>query len=110
GRGTNLQPQTGRTLVGLMSRDSYPLGNENANIPSLQKPNPQTPMVEATGWVINANGQVELVTHAPQLTPQTPWYTPADCHTLNSQNSTHTTLPRSPSLSRASVQEESLER
>lgn len=104
GRGTNLQPQTGRTPDGLMSRDSYPKGYENANTPSLQKPNPQTPMVEATGWVINAKGQVELVTHAPELTPQTPWYTPADCHTLNSHNSTHTTLPRSPSLSRASVQ------
>lgn len=104
GRGTNLQPQTGRTPVGLMSRDSYPKGYENANTPSLQKPNPQPPMVEATGWVINAKGQVELVTHAPELTPQTPWYTPADCHTLNSQNSSQTTLPRSPSPSRASVQ------
>ncbi len=52
---------------------------------SLQKPNSQTPIVEATGWVINAKGQVELVTQAPQLTPQTPWSTPTDCHILNSR-------------------------
>ncbi|HEY9611746.1 S-layer family protein [Allocoleopsis sp.] len=46
---------------------------------------PQSPLVEATGWVRNANGQVELVAHAPDVTPQNPWSRPTDCQTLNSR-------------------------
>jgi large exoprotein involved in heme utilization and adhesion len=94
GRGTNLDTQSGLRPTALTTpRYSQPSENGNANIPlpthllfpSLQKPNSQTPIVEATGWVINAKGQVELVTQAPQLTPQTPWYSPADCQILNSR-------------------------
>lgn len=46
---------------------------------------PQSPLVEATGWVRNADGQVELVAHAPDVTPQNPWSRPPDCQTFNSQ-------------------------
>ena len=45
----------------------------------------QSPLVEATGWVRNANGEVELVAHAPDVTPQNPWSRPPDCQMFNSQ-------------------------
>jgi len=38
------------------------------------------PLVEATGWVIGANGQVTLTAQAPTATLQIPWLTPAVCH------------------------------
>jgi len=38
------------------------------------------PLVEATGWVIGANGQVTLTAQAPTVTLQIPWLTPAICH------------------------------
>ncbi|HEY9830754.1 MAG TPA: S-layer family protein [Stenomitos sp.] len=46
---------------------------------------PQLPLVEATGWVRNARGEVELVAHAPDVTPQKPGFRPPDCQTFNSQ-------------------------
>lgn len=42
------------------------------------------PLVEATGWVINANGQVELLADVPNATSHTSWQRPADCPTLTS--------------------------
>lgn len=45
---------------------------------------PQSPLVEATGWVRNAEGEVELVAYAPDVTPQNPGFRPPDCQTLNS--------------------------
>jgi large exoprotein involved in heme utilization and adhesion len=44
----------------------------------------QLPIVEATGWLINAKGEVELVAPVTQNSPQTPWFRPANCYTLNS--------------------------
>lgn len=38
-----------------------------------------TPIVEASGWVIDRNGNIELVAQVPQLNPHSPWQTPADC-------------------------------
>jgi filamentous hemagglutinin family protein len=38
-----------------------------------------TPLVEATGWVTTANGQVELVDHTPEVTPRALSLTPASC-------------------------------
>ncbi|MGF2036843.1 MAG: filamentous hemagglutinin N-terminal domain-containing protein [Nostoc sp. CmiVER01] len=37
------------------------------------------PIVEASGWVIDNNGHIELVAQVPQLNPRSPWQTPADC-------------------------------
>ncbi|MEH2256167.1 two-partner secretion domain-containing protein [Nostoc sp.] len=37
------------------------------------------PIVEASGWVINRNGNIELVAQVPQLNPHSPWQTPASC-------------------------------
>ncbi len=39
------------------------------------------PIVEATGWVTNAKGEVVLVAQAPTVTPNIPWLTPTTCHT-----------------------------
>ncbi|HBY77005.1 MAG TPA: hypothetical protein DEG47_08360, partial [Cyanobacteria bacterium UBA11148] len=37
------------------------------------------PIVEATGWVINAKGEVILVADAPIISPHSPWHSPTDC-------------------------------
>ncbi|MDZ8263325.1 filamentous hemagglutinin N-terminal domain-containing protein [Nostoc sp. ChiQUE01b] len=37
------------------------------------------PIVEASGWVIDRNGNIELVAQVPQLNPHSPWQTPASC-------------------------------
>ncbi|MCC5647759.1 S-layer family protein [Nostoc sp. CHAB 5824] len=37
------------------------------------------PIVEASGWVINDNGNIELVAQVPQLNPHSPWQTPTSC-------------------------------
>ncbi|MCC5667919.1 filamentous hemagglutinin N-terminal domain-containing protein [Nostoc sp. CHAB 5784] len=38
-----------------------------------------TTIVEATGWVVNRNGNVELVAQVPGVTPHSSWQTPASC-------------------------------
>ena len=40
-------------------------------------------IVEATGWVIAANGDVILTSSAPTVTPHSSWQRTADCHLLN---------------------------
>ncbi|MBN4000320.1 hypothetical protein [Nostoc sp. LPT] len=51
--------------------------------------NPTSPtptrIVEATGWVIAANGDVILTSSAPTLTPHSSWQKTADCRALNQQ-------------------------
>lgn len=37
------------------------------------------PIVEASGWVIDRNGNIELLAQVPQLNPHSPWQTPASC-------------------------------
>ncbi|HAX80474.1 MAG TPA: hypothetical protein DCY88_32715, partial [Cyanobacteria bacterium UBA11372] len=39
----------------------------------------QTPLVEATRWRINAQGQVELIANLPIVNPDNLWYKPANC-------------------------------
>ena len=38
-----------------------------------------TPIVAATGWVKDRNGNLKLVTQVPQVNPDIPWQTPATC-------------------------------
>jgi filamentous hemagglutinin family protein len=38
-----------------------------------------SPIVEAQGWIINSQGQVELVAHVPDVTPNSFWYGSATC-------------------------------
>ncbi|MDZ8137866.1 MAG: S-layer family protein [Nostoc sp. DedQUE04] len=37
------------------------------------------PIVEASGWVIDRKGNIELVAEVPQLNPHSSWQTPASC-------------------------------
>ncbi|MEI2582670.1 S-layer family protein [Scytonema sp. PRP1] len=37
------------------------------------------PIVEATGWVIDANGDIILTANAPTVTPHSSWQTPTKC-------------------------------
>ncbi|MEW6492880.1 MAG: S-layer family protein [Cyanobacteriota bacterium] len=46
------------------------------------------PIVEAQGWMINAEGQVVLTAQAPTVTPQATWQTFATCHQKDTQVST----------------------
>jgi len=39
----------------------------------------RAPIVEAQGWIINSQGQVELVAHVPNVTPHSSWYKSATC-------------------------------
>ena len=41
--------------------------------------NPPTQIVEAQGWIVNKNGDVELVAFAPTATPHNPRFNPASC-------------------------------
>nr|NMG21708.1 filamentous hemagglutinin [Brasilonema bromeliae SPC951] len=38
-----------------------------------------TQIVEATGWIVDKNGNIELVAQAPGVTPHSSWQTPASC-------------------------------
>ncbi|AFY49760.1 filamentous haemagglutinin family N-terminal domain protein [Nostoc sp. PCC 7524] len=38
-----------------------------------------TAIVEVAGWVVDGNGNVELVAQVPALKPHSPWQTPASC-------------------------------
>ncbi|MCA1992556.1 MAG: hypothetical protein LDL41_11065 [Coleofasciculus sp. S288] len=40
-------------------------------------------IVEATGWVKTAEGQMILVAQTPAVTPQTPWLTSPSCERVN---------------------------
>ena len=52
----------------------------------LTTPNPQPQkIVEATGWVVNADGSVELVARPATGAAQNPWYRQADCGDLKAE-------------------------
>ncbi|MBH8554224.1 filamentous hemagglutinin N-terminal domain-containing protein [Nostocaceae cyanobacterium CENA357] len=38
-----------------------------------------TPIVEASSWVVNSNGNIQLVAQAPQIKPHSPWQTSTSC-------------------------------
>ncbi len=44
-----------------------------------QSPNPDSPIVEAQGWVIGAGGEVILTANPLAGTPHSPWQPPAAC-------------------------------
>jgi filamentous hemagglutinin family protein len=65
----------------------YPQIDNNLNT----KP---TEIVEAQGWVVDANGNVVLVATAPTATPHSSWQTPADCRTVESMKRSSLLLER----------------
>ena len=54
----------------------------------------KTEIVEAQGWVVDANGNVVLVATAPTATPHSSWQTPADCRTVESTKRSNLLLER----------------
>ncbi|MBD6615504.1 S-layer family protein [Komarekiella sp. 'clone 1'] len=53
--------------------------NQNSPTPKTRHPTrSQVPIIEARGWVMDANGQVTLVSHLPQ-TPSQSWYASSQC-------------------------------
>ncbi len=54
------------------------LTTSDRQLPITNSPIPNR-LVEATGWVINAQGQVELVADVPSMRPENYWYKPASC-------------------------------
>lgn len=54
--------------------------SQNSPTPKIQyaKPVSQPPIIEAQGWVVDANGQVTLVSQLPQTTSQS-WYASTQC-------------------------------
>lgn len=58
---------------------------DNREMPSRpSRTNLSSPIVEAQGWVMRADAQVELVAQVPQATHHAPWSKPADCSSFNS--------------------------
>jgi large exoprotein involved in heme utilization and adhesion len=51
---------------------------KNANVTSTTTATPE-PIVEATGWVVNAKGEVVLIAYAPTFTPHSSWQTSPKC-------------------------------
>jgi filamentous hemagglutinin family protein len=53
-----------------------------------------TEIVEAQGWVVDANGKITLVATAPTTTPHSSWETLADCRTVESTKRSNLLLER----------------
>jgi filamentous hemagglutinin family protein len=64
-------------------------GNKNSSLPNPQSPVPksQPQLMEATGWTLDAQGNVVLVASVPDGTPHSDWHRPPDCHTADRQGS-----------------------
>jgi filamentous hemagglutinin family protein len=60
--------------------EDEPTGTEPSPRKSAESPlPPPPPLVEATGWVMDAAGQVQLVANSPEVTPESFWYKPPEC-------------------------------
>ncbi|MBP5971167.1 filamentous hemagglutinin N-terminal domain-containing protein [Brasilonema sp. CT11] len=51
---------------------------KSSSVSTATKPTPE-PIVEATGWVFNAKGEVVFTADAPTTTPHSSWQTPTGC-------------------------------
>lgn len=75
------QPLQGTAIlqdVGLV--EDQPTSSETRGLPSGESPLPPAPpLVEATGWVMDAAGQVQLVANSPEVTPESFWYKQPQC-------------------------------
>lgn len=81
GRG-GLPADPNETLLGsTVWRDLRPRagGNSSVPIPISKTASVGTPMVEASGWIKNSNGEVELVVKSINSVSPNPWYKIANC-------------------------------
>ena len=79
------QPLRGSTvwqdlrLAGIQNQSratAQPVSTQSA---LMSQPPSNAPIVEAQGWVVEANGQLALIAQAPQAAGQNVWYIPAEC-------------------------------
>jgi hypothetical protein len=70
-----------------VSGEPYPQIGNNVNTKT-------TEIVEAQGWVVDANGKITLVATAPTVTPHSSWETPANCRTVESTKRSNLPLER----------------
>ncbi len=87
---------TGLTELGYPNTDSFnsqPSPEDRSSSSSEVSPNQNpnethTPtIVEAQGWIVNADGNVVLTAQATAVTPHSPGFNPATCYDLSSRNS-----------------------
>ncbi|WP_107670207.1 S-layer family protein [Cyanothece sp. BG0011] len=85
---------TGLTELGYPNTDSLnsiPLEQDRSSPTSEEhrhQSETHTPtLVEAQGWIINADGNVVLTAQAPAVTPHSPGLSPATCYDLSTRNS-----------------------
>ncbi|MBW4503846.1 MAG: filamentous hemagglutinin N-terminal domain-containing protein [Scytonema hyalinum WJT4-NPBG1] len=52
--------------------------HKSPSVSTLKNPTPE-PIIEATGWVFNAKGEVVFTADAPTTTPHQSWQNPASC-------------------------------
>ncbi|WP_073635297.1 two-partner secretion domain-containing protein [Scytonema sp. HK-05] len=63
-------------LITLNSEVAQPSTTAVSTTPTSPTP---PPIVEATGWVVDANGDIILTANAPTVTPHNSWQTPTKC-------------------------------
>ena len=87
------QPLRGRTIW----RDSRDLSLvPSSNSLPKEKNQPRSsisnssPLIEAQGWVLNSEGQIELVADVSRINPHSSWSRPTQCHTPSSPASEET--------------------
>ncbi len=61
------------------SRGATQSQSQTREHPHKSSANPPTQIVEAQGWIVNKNGDVELVAFAPTATPHNPRFNPTSC-------------------------------
>lgn len=64
------------------SAEQQQASTQKIPIPQSSVPNPQSPILEAQGWVVNEKRQVILTAQAPTVTLQGEWPRSAECKTL----------------------------
>jgi filamentous hemagglutinin family protein len=67
------------TLADLGRSDRIEGNRASVDIPSNLIAAESAPLVEASGWVTNSNGEVILTANAPSFTTDVPWLTPTSC-------------------------------
>ena len=72
------------TLIDWATRGES-LGKKISAANSGERSQTPTQIIEATGWVVNADGSVELVALAPTSSGQNPWYPSPDCGDLQDE-------------------------
>jgi filamentous hemagglutinin family protein len=85
---------TGLTELGYPNTDSInPMpSDEGSYVPPASRRSPdsretETPsLIEAQGWIVDADGNVVLTAQAPAVTPHSPGFSPATCYDFSTRN------------------------